>query len=336
MESETIEKPLFTFDPVETERSKLESGFLQERYDYDIRMYKDGKSLVVQAPTWRMRNNQTIDNYIDEFIKNPSNATRDFGANPIDAVSPAIEHRSFIDKAFEKLEKTKHPIKRNPYVQPSGEIIETLFATDFTCNNKAINRYAHIDIGLTRDRLGLAIGHAESWQETNQKNVSGQIRKVKEPVITFDLLASFKGYKDNPIQLIAIRQVIFDMVKLGFNIDLVTLDGYQSADFMQALNIVGIKSKTLSIDRSSEPFDELIKSIYGTRINLYPLIIKNNTEKIKENLPHKELRQLEKFGDKYDHPVGGSHDLIQAIAGVVVNIKQYAKSGTGGFVGYLS
>ena len=77
MESKPIEDPLFTFDEVETERSKLESGFLQERYDYNIRMYKDGKSLVVQAPTWRMRNNQTIDNYIDEFIKNPSNATRD-------------------------------------------------------------------------------------------------------------------------------------------------------------------------------------------------------------------------------------------------------------------
>ena len=59
-------------------------------------------------------------------------------------------------------------------------------------------------------------------------------------------------------------------------------------------------------------------------------------EKVKENLPHKELRQLEKFGDKYDHPVGGSHDLIQAIAGVVLNIKQHAKSGTGGFIGYLS
>ena len=82
MGSETIEEPLFTFDPAETERSKLESGFLQEKYDYEIRMYKDGKSLVVQAPTWRMRNNQSIDNYIDEFIKNPSNATRDFGANP--------------------------------------------------------------------------------------------------------------------------------------------------------------------------------------------------------------------------------------------------------------
>ena len=95
-----------------------------------------------------------------------------------------------------------------------------------------------------------------------------------------------------------------------------------------------IESKVLSIDKDSEPFDELVKAIYAGRIHLYPLLI--NTPEVKENLPHKELRQLERVNNKYDHRVGGSHDLIQAVAGVVMNIKQYAKIGGGGALGYLN
>ena len=44
---------------------------------------------------------------------------------------------------------------------------------------------------------------------------------------------------------------------------------------------------------------------------------------------------LERFEDKYDHPLGGSHDLLQAISGVVYTIKMEAKPTGGGYIGYL-
>ena len=98
---------------------------------------------------------------------------------------------------------------------------------------------------------------------------------------------------------------------------------------------MGIASKVLSIDKTQEPFDELIKSIYSKQIHLYPLFI--NTPDGKVNLPHKEMRQLERLPEeaKYDHPLGGSHDLLQAIAGVVFTIKQEASPTGGGYIGYL-
>ena len=158
---------------------------------------------------------------------------------------------------------------------------------------------------------------------------------VQEPHIRFDLIASFQGYKDNPIQLLAIRKLILDVTTRGFKITKVTLDGYQSTDFIQSMQRMGINSKILSIDKDQEPFDELIKSIYSQQVHMYPLYV--NTPDGRVNLPHKEMRQLERLPEegKYDHPLGGSHDLLQAIAGVVYTIKQEASPTGGGYIGYL-
>ena len=327
------DESIFSLEQDYSSRTSLNPDFVKEKYDYDVRMFKFDKSLAIQAPTWRMRDTQTIESYMDEFLRNPALATRDFGANPIDAVAPAIEHSEFIEKSFEKLKDFKHPIIKNPFLQPNGEVVNTVFRDDFICQDH-IRRYCHVDIGLTQDRLGLAVGHAEDWVEKEQRDAQNRVRKIKEPIVSFDLLASFKGYKESPVQLIAIRQIIFDVIKRGYNIHRVTLDGYQSADFIQNMKAVGMDADTLSIDRTTEPFDELIKAIYEKRINMYPLNVKTPEGEV--NLPHKELRQLERDGNKYDHPPGGSHDLIQAIAGVIYTIKTNAKPKDGGYFGYLS
>ena len=79
-----------------------------------------------------------------------------------------------------------------------------------------------------------------------------------------------------------------------------------------------------------------LSELYSLRVStlFYPLNVKTPEGEV--NLPHKELRQLERVGNKYDHPPGGSHDLIQAIAGVIYTIKTNAKPKDGGYFGYLS
>ena len=203
---------IFTFETENSAKSGLTPESIHEKFDYDIKMHRLDSSIVIQAPTWKMRDELSIENFYDEFYRNPSNANRDFGANPIDAVSPAIPHHRFIDLAFEKLSDVKHPILKNPYVQPNGDITKTLFSPKYRNSSRSITRYAHVDIGLTRDRLGLAVGHAIGWKEAEYRNVSGRKRRIKEPIIVFDMLASFKGYQENPVQLITIRQVLFDML----------------------------------------------------------------------------------------------------------------------------
>ena len=333
-EKDILQQDIFDFEEDESSKKGFDLNFLKETYDYDTRFYVWGKSLAIQATTWNMRDGQNIETYLDEFRRNPANATRDFGANPIDAVNPAIENKDYIDLAFERQKKVKHPVLKPPRIQPSGEITDTVFTPEFYTND-VIKRFCHVDIGLTRDRLGLAIGHAYRWTDHKITDVKEIVKSVKEPHIKFDLIASFQGYKDNPIQLLAIRKLILDVLSRGFRISKVTLDGYQSTDFIQSMQRMGINSKVLSIDKDQEPFDELIKSIYSQQIHLYPLFI--NTPDGKVNLPHKEMRQLERLPEegKYDHPLGGSHDLLQAIAGVVYTIKQEASPTGGGYIGYL-
>ena len=331
---EILDQDIFDFEEEGLNRKGLDADFIKETYDYETRFFVWDKSIAIQSPTWNMRDGQEIETYLDEFRRNPANATRDFGANPIDAVNPAIENKDFIDLAFERLKDVRHPIIRPPRIQPTGEVTETVFRPEFYTYD-ATKRYCHVDIGLTRDRLGLAIGHAYRWVETTVTDYKETVKTVKEPLIKFDLLASFKGYKDNPIQLLAIRKLILDVATRGYKISQVTLDGYQSTDFIQSMQRMGITSKVLSIDKTPEPFDELIKALYSKQVNLYPLYI--NTPDGKVNLPHKEMRQLERMPEEgsYDHPLGGSHDLLQAIAGVVFTIKQEATATGGGYIGYL-
>ena len=331
---EVLQQDIFDFEEDESSKRGLNVDFLKETYDYETRFFIWEKSLAIQSPTWNMRDGQEIETYLDEFRRNPANATRDFGANPIDAVNPAIESKDFIDLSFKTLKDVKHPIIKPPRIQPTGEVTDTVFTPEFYTNDP-IKRYCHVDIGLTRDRLGLAIGHAHRWTENKITDVKEVVKMVREPHIRFDLIASFQGYKDNPIQLLAIRKLILDVTTRGFKITKVTLDGYQSTDFIQSMQRMGIDSKILSIDKDQEPFDELIKSIYSQQIHIYPLYI--NTPDGKVNLPHKEMRQLERLPEegKYDHPLGGSHDLLQAIAGVVYTIKQEASPTGGGYIGYL-
>lgn len=333
-EENVLLQDIFDFEEDESSKKGLDVKFIKETYDYETRFFIWDKSLAIQSPTWNMRDGQEIETYLDEFRRNPANATRDFGANPIDAVNPAIENKDFIDLAFEKKKEIKHPILKPPRIQPNGEVTETVFRPEFYTND-SLKRYCHVDIGLTRDRLGLAIGYAYKWTENTIVDFKENTKMVKEPHINFDLIASFQGYKDNPIQLLAIRKLILDVVSRGYKITQVTLDGYQSTDFIQSMQRMGIASKVLSIDKTQEPFDELIKSIYSKQINLYPLYIKTPDGKV--NLPHKEMRQLERLPEegKYDHPLGGSHDLLQAIAGVIFTIKQEASPTGGGYIGYL-
>ena len=77
----------------------------------------------------------------------------------------------------------------------------------------------------------------------------------------------------------------------------------------------------------------MIKSLYAKKLHLYPLYVK--TPDGKANLPELEMRQLERFEDRYDHPLGGSHDLLQAISGVIYTIKTEATPTGGGYIGYL-
>lgn len=65
-----------------------------------------------------------------------------------------------------------------------------------------------------------------------------------------------------------IRERIYDLRALGFSIQLVTLDGYQSKDFTQILRKKGIKADYLSVDRTVDAYNILKEAFMESRIDV--------------------------------------------------------------------
>ena len=154
--NQNFKEDLFSLE-TDDEKKDFNEDFLKETYDYDIRFFIYEKSLVIQAPTWRMRDSQTIDTYFDEFRRNPANATRDFGANPIDAVQPAIHNKDYIDLAFERMENYIHPIISPPRVRPNGDLTETIFTPDFFKISIPLDQSCSISLGILSTRYSFGI-----------------------------------------------------------------------------------------------------------------------------------------------------------------------------------
>lgn len=183
-------------------------------------------------------------------------------------------------------------------------------------------RFGHVDIALRGDSLGLVLVH-ESGQTTIQRTtIDGRIQEYVEPVFDADILLRVRAETGSEIPLFKIREFILWMNRHIYNrkIQVMTFDGFQSADSMQLLNTSGIQSELLSVDRSAIPYLNLRSAILDKRVRFYdhPVLIR-------------ELSELEydRVRGKVDHPEmtannePGSKDLSDALCGAVYNATKY-------------
>lgn len=186
----------------------------------------------------------------------------------------------------------------------------------------------HLDVGLTGDAAGLAIGHIDSYKLLpsfkvyNEKmNEFVEVRDVRAPIYMIDGAVRFVTSPGDEVDLEMIRDLAL-WIRGKIFIKWATMDSYQSAMLIQGFRKAGMRSGVLSVDVSIAPYAELKMAIKDERI-LFP--------------PHqilaKELRELEKDRkrEKVDHPAGGSKDLSDAVAGVCYILQQKEASyGIGG------
>jgi hypothetical protein len=75
------------------------------------------------------------------------------------------------------------------------------------------------------------------------------------------------------------------------------------------------------VDKSTLPYEDLREAIYEERIEFPPYLTyakKGDTERVEFAI--KELMELQDTGKKIDHPVDGSKDLADAMAGVATTL----------------
>lgn len=227
--------------------------------------------------------------YYQDFKNNPEGSKRDLGGWTSNSINPFFELPNLIEERCDFS-------RANPVFEDTQE-----FKSWFQPIARNKWHAIHIDLGVTKDACGIALGHNEGFNE------KGNI------IHYIDLILRLQGSKEKPIQLEDVRQIIYKLTKLGFMIGIITLDGFESIDMTQILTKRGYYVEYLSVDKNLKPYTELKNAIYEDRCNYY------YHQKFIE-----ELQKVEQQGKKIDHPRLGSKDCSDAVAGCVYNLARIA------------
>ena len=263
--------------------------------------------------------------YKSDFKSDLESALRDLAGIPIGGTGAFIKRRELIEKAaktHEELFDGKQLFSRSvvDLTNFSGDLVELIdreYMASLLASNSPL--VAHVDLALTGDSCGLALGHfggfaavgkTTNWDE--ERNCYVEAPAGEEPVAVIDGVLEIIPPKVDEIDINIVGDLL-EVINSRLLLEIVTADSFQSAAFLQRMrkirNLRGrrVRSGMLSVDTSIAPYSEVKQALRDSRL-IYP-----NVEKLK-----KELRELnlDPLAKKVDHPVGGSKDLADAAASV--------------------
>jgi len=220
--------------------------------------------------------------YQDEFQMNPERAWRDLGAVASLVLEPYFKQYDLV------VARVDYNLDCN--IDEYGTLKDKF--------KPEVGRtyYIHIDLALTGDACGFAVAHK-------------QLTIDKKEEVVVDLIHRIKGSKEKEIDITDVKNLVIAIKRRGFRLGKVTYDRFQSAQSIQDLKKQNIEAENLSVDATLAPYDTLKELIYSEAIR-YPY----------HEVFLKEVRRLELVnGKKVDHPVKGSKDVADAVAGAVYN-----------------
>ncbi len=277
---------------------RYEDDFIEQKYE-EARTNK--KIFARRRPLWEAipRNEFSKKTFYDPEIKmwipvdfkedwdrNPHEARRDFAAQPSAALNPYMDWH----KVKDIMDASK---LLDPFIK-CDEFGYPLEIADWFRGDPAMRYVMHIDLSLSRDACGIAMGHWDVEQGKAIIDVAHQVRTSKKKVLQFA----------------KIRAIVFELRRLGFRIIMVSYDNFQSVDSRQILESKGIPTEHLSCDKTLEPYDTFLGFANQGEIDMAP-----------NPILLKECRRLELVeGKKVDHPPNGSKDVADAVAGVCFHL----------------
>jgi len=165
----------------------------------------------------------------------------------------------------------------------------------------------HLDLAVTGDSAGVAIGCVDGFTRI----VRGESEVETLPKIHIDALLEVRPPRGGEIKFYKIRSLLYKLREYGLNLKWMTADTYQSKDSMQILRQKGFITGEQSLDTSTVPYDILKTALYDGRISAP-----------RHDKCARELAQLERDTKrgKIDHPMLGSKDVADSLAGVVFGL----------------
>lgn len=187
-----------------------------------------------------------------------------------------------------------------------------LSKVDSTLVSKPI--FIHLDASLTGDRTGLSAVAAVGYRyQDSYDAIEAETVTTKELIYRHVFSIGIQCPNNSEISFAKTRNFIYFLKNiLHWNIKGVSTDGFQSSDCRQALITMGFENVDLvSLDRTPNGYLCLKSAVVEKRITLL-YIPELETEFI----------QLERNNvtGKCDHPIDGSKDILDSLAGAVYNL----------------
>jgi hypothetical protein len=237
--------------------------------------------------------------FLDDFKRNILDAIRDVAGMATLAMNPYIGNPEAVAASFGK---TISILSRDDadFVDTSVRIYPDRI------KNKDEPRFAHVDLSLSGDSTGVAVGYVSKFVCMNRNG-----NKEYLPQIVYDFVLEVKPPKTGEIEFSKIRSLFYKLREIGLNLKWITYDSYQSTDSLQILATQGFTTGIQSMDTDPRPYDFLKAAFYDARVSL-PEQQKALSEIVR-------LERDPKKG-KVDHPADSSKDLSDAIAGVAFGL----------------
>ena len=235
-----------------------------------------------------------------EFSRDMLSAIRDIAGSATFAIHPFIVNTEAVSSAFGR--------------SPS---ILNMPATDFKSARPSVfpgriirpdePRFAHVDLGLTGDSAGVAVGWVPEFVKVPRTGNTLELM----PRVIFDLILEVKPPRNDEIKFEDIRKLFITLRELGMDLSWITYDSYQSADSLQLLRRVGFMTGKKSIDTDSVPYDVMRTAFYDGRVQA-----PEHPKALEEII---RLERNPKTG-RIDHAPRFSKDCADAVAGVVYGL----------------
>lgn len=172
-------------------------------------------------------------------------------------------------------------------------------------------RAFHLDLAKNKCYAGIAMGCVGNIKTVTLYDRDGRPFTAKNYIIFIDFLLALKAKQGSEIDYSKIRSFIFYLKKMGFPIQFISADQYQSVDSQQTFKKEGYDVEQLSVDRTTDPYTAFRSTIMETRLDVY-----ENEILTKEVTQLQDLSDIKGASPKIDHPENGSKDLADSCCAV--------------------
>lgn len=284
---------------------RYKGDFIQELYE---KRKDDAQAFVSFGATWEVNPTVTRESLDNEYRRNPERAKARYECMPSAILDSFIKKPELIDECFKCVDSMADIGLTDDYAPKMLESLKSLHKVDCAM---------HMDVGWKKDSCGIALAHCSGVEIVND-NSEG---RIELPSVEVDLVTSFIAPINGEIDFETVRGFVVDLINRGYNIRKITLDGYNSAYFMQTFSKLGIETELRSIDRDTAAYDDVKELLYGKRIKG---VCAARTIYI-QGVPRQKYIVVEELkglivaaGAKVDHRTGGvGKDESDALAGAV-------------------